>query len=121
MTQTEEEDWERPIRDELGEAAGIRDRQERAEKSIDILRLIEDRRGRMDTVKQSNWVRDFLDLPSLMQDPYYKPKFGSVDRYVDPITNQRILLRPGSDANSEKMKKKDRDNRPPQKRKGASP
>lgn len=120
MTQTEEEDWERPIRDELREAAGIRDEQGRAEKSIDILRLIEDRRGRMDTVNQSNWVRDYLGLPGLTQDPYYKPKFGSVDRYVDPITNERILLRPGRDADSEKKKKKDRGNRPPQKRKGAS-
>lgn len=119
MTQTEEEDWERPIREELREAAGIRDRQERAEKSIDILRLIEDRRGRMDTVKQSDWVRGFLDLPGLMQDPSYKPKFKSVDRYVDPITNERILLRPRSDADSRRAKKKRRGSRLPQRNKGA--
>jgi hypothetical protein len=119
MTQTEGEDWERSIRDELREAAEIRDEQERAEKSIDILRLIEDRRGRMDTVKQSDWVRNFLDLPSLMQDPYYKPKPGSVDRYVDPITNQRILLRARSEADLEKSKKMNGGNSRPPRRRGS--
>jgi len=119
MTQTEEEDWERPIRDELREAAKIRDRQERAERSIDILRLIEDKKGRMDTVKQSDWVRDYLGLPSLMQDSYYKPRFRKVDLFVDPMTNQRLLLRQGSDADSGKTKKKSRGYRLPKRRRAS--
>ena len=119
MTQTEEEDWERPIREELQEAAKIRDRRERAEKSIDVLRLIEDKRGRMDTVKQSDWVRDYLGLPGLVLDPFYKPRSEKVDLYRDPITDKRLLLRQGPDADSGKTKKKCRGYRLPKRRRAS--